>query len=478
MQGLTQEDVRHTFDNGLPSRNNIGTAIIVGAGLSGLATAYELAKQGTQVTVLEATDRPGGRTWTLRHPFADGLRAEAGAMTATEQCHYTMHYLSEMGIETEPSDLVDTDFMYYRNGIRIRPDRVDDHAEALGLHADERHLTVADMFARYVTKFNENIGPEISQLDWNPTPNLLELDQISVRQALADRGASAAAIGLIEPLFLEMRGGELESASAMAWARYESSPRSFSTAGAQWYKIKGGTDTLARALADKIKDRVLYRRPVVRITQTEDEAQVTFLDRDRLQTLSADRVIVTAPFSSMRHLNLSMAGLSAAKHSTIRRLKYVSVLRVFLQMRTKFWPEDRLMLSTDTAICTVRDATPRLPGPRKIIECWLTGWPAQAVASMSDDERVNFALNELEPMLPGARANFELGTSVAWDNEPYAAGAYILPERGHAELMANTRTAEGRIHFAGEHTAFEPNGGSMNYALESAIRVLLELSAL
>lgn len=477
MQGFTQEDVRHTFDGGLPSQNNIGSAIIVGAGLAGLAAAYELTRQGTAVTVLEANDRPGGRTWTYREPFADGLHAEAGAMTVTEQCHYTMHYLGEMGLDTEPSDLVDTDFSYYRNGIRIRPDQIADHADPLGLHPDERDLTVNDLFARYVTKFNENLGPEVAELDWHPTPDLLALDQVSVRRVLEDRGASSAAISLIEPLFLEMRGGELESASAMAWARYESSPRSFSTADAKWYKVKGGTDLLARALADKVKDRVFYRKPVVRLTQTDHEAQVTFLDRDRLQTSSADRVIVTAPFSSVRRLNLSMAGLSAAKHSAIRKLRYVSVLRIYLQVRKKFWPENRLMLSTDTPICTVRDATPRQPGPRKILECWLTGWPAQAAASMSADERVNFALREVESMLPGARDNFEVGASVAWDNEPFAGGAYVLPEVGHSELMEHTRTSEGRIHFAGEHTAFEPNGGSMNYALESSIRVLLELSA-
>ncbi|WP_274598870.1 hypothetical protein SALCHL_006431 [Streptomyces albus subsp. chlorinus] len=35
--------------------------------------------------------------------------------------------------------------------------------------------------------------------------------------------------------------------------------------------------------------------------------------------------------------------------------------------------------------------------------------------------------------------------------------------------------AGGRIHFAGEHIAYEPNGGSMSYALESAVRVLIEL---
>ncbi|QFU90195.1 Flavin-dependent L-tryptophan oxidase RebO precursor [Amycolatopsis sp. YIM 10] len=473
----TQQDVRSAFDGKFPSTENINTVIVVGAGLAGLGAAFELAKRGIQVTVFEASGQPGGRTRTLRHPFSDGLYAEAGAMTVTENCHYTMHYLKEMGLEIAPSDLVDTDFSYYRNGRRIRPDQIAAHADELGLHPAERDLSVQEMIAQYVTTPNEGIGPELVELTWTPTPRLLELDRISVREILERRGASAAAISLMEPLFLEMRGGELESASAMAWARYESGPRALSTAGAEWHKIKGGTDMLARALARQIEDRVHYGKPVVRIAQDEHEAQVSFLDHDRIRTATADRVIVTAPFSALRRVNLSMAGLSAEKHSAIRGLRYCSAVRVFLQMRRKFWPEDKLMLSTDTAICTVRDATPRSPGRRKIVECWLTGWAAQAAAQLSEEDRVNFALTQLEPLLPGARDNFEIGTSVAWDNEPHIEGAYILPETGHADLMANTRKPEGRIHFAGEHTAFEPNGGSMNYALESAARTMVELSA-
>ena len=41
--------------------------------------------------------------------------------------------------------------------------------------------------------------------------------------------------------------------------------------------------------------------------------------------------------------------------------------------------------------------------------------------------------------------------------------------------MPATRRPEGRIHFAGDHTSFEPNGGSMTLALESAARTVLEL---
>ena len=55
------------------------TVIIIGAGLAGLVSAYELTKAGHAVTLLEAQARPGGRVLTLRKPFPDGLYAEAGA---------------------------------------------------------------------------------------------------------------------------------------------------------------------------------------------------------------------------------------------------------------------------------------------------------------------------------------------------------------------------------------------------------------
>ena len=50
--------------------------VIVGAGLTGLVTAYELHRRGIPSTVLEAGDRAGGRVATV--PFADGATAEGG----------------------------------------------------------------------------------------------------------------------------------------------------------------------------------------------------------------------------------------------------------------------------------------------------------------------------------------------------------------------------------------------------------------
>jgi monoamine oxidase len=50
--------------------------VILGAGIAGLVSAYELRKAGFECTILEARSRPGGRNWTVRSgskvEFTDG----------------------------------------------------------------------------------------------------------------------------------------------------------------------------------------------------------------------------------------------------------------------------------------------------------------------------------------------------------------------------------------------------------------------
>jgi monoamine oxidase len=55
--------------------------VILGGGIGGLVSAYELGKVGFDCTVLEARDRPGGRNWSVRNgttvEFTDGSRQTA-----------------------------------------------------------------------------------------------------------------------------------------------------------------------------------------------------------------------------------------------------------------------------------------------------------------------------------------------------------------------------------------------------------------
>jgi len=68
----------------IPPNAGRGTKVaILGAGIAGLVAAYEMRKAGFDCTLLEARQRPGGRTWTIRRgakvEFTDG---------AVQQCAF------------------------------------------------------------------------------------------------------------------------------------------------------------------------------------------------------------------------------------------------------------------------------------------------------------------------------------------------------------------------------------------------------
>jgi len=53
--------------------------VIAGGGIGGLCCAFELMDRGHDVTVLEASGRPGGHVKTIHDPLPDGLYADVGA---------------------------------------------------------------------------------------------------------------------------------------------------------------------------------------------------------------------------------------------------------------------------------------------------------------------------------------------------------------------------------------------------------------
>jgi len=72
--------------------------VVVGAGLSGLATAFELHRRGVEVEVVEAADRAGGVIGTLHR---DGAMFETGANSALDSTPLINELLEALHIRNE-----------------------------------------------------------------------------------------------------------------------------------------------------------------------------------------------------------------------------------------------------------------------------------------------------------------------------------------------------------------------------------------
>ena len=89
---------RSSRHGGRPKR-----VIVAGGGIGGLCCAYELMERGHDVTVLEASGRPGGHVKTIHDPLPDGLYADVGAEHFTRPGYEQYwKYVEKFGLPVRP----------------------------------------------------------------------------------------------------------------------------------------------------------------------------------------------------------------------------------------------------------------------------------------------------------------------------------------------------------------------------------------
>jgi monoamine oxidase len=244
----------------------------------------------------------------------------------------------------------------------------------------------------------------------------------------------------------------------------------------QLYTIRGGTDLLPVALAARLASKIRYGAPVVRIEHDARGVRVVFLQAGAQETISADYLVCAIPFSILKEIEVSPP-FSPAKQRAIRELPYTSASRVYLQSKREFWTGEGLGVSayTDLPIMAIVNSTLNQAGTRGILESYSAGDNSRAMTAMKESERISFTLEQMEKVYPAIRKNFEGGASVCWDEDRWVRGAYAWFKPGQmSELLPHIARAEGRIHFAGEHTSSWP--GWMQGAFQSGHRAAREIN--
>jgi len=444
--------------------------IVIGGGLAGLCAAYELREAGHKVTVLEARARPGGRVFTVRGQFADGLFAEAGATNVADIHEWTLKYLKLLGVELDSVSGSRGGSVFHVQGRRIvvRPGQPVDWP--FELRADEKGKSRRELWQKYVVPTVEELGNPMNA-NW-PNTALLRYDRFSFTDFLRERGASPGAIAILKLGLADQLGEGADKVSALNMLREAASRMGEKQA----FVIRGGSDNFPRAFAAKLRDDIHYAAVVKRIEQDDREARAIYERAGEHVALHADRVVCAIPFSVLRQVEFAPA-LSRAKQKAIAQLDNTSVVRVFLQTRKRFWLDENLTGSatTDLPLMTAYDKVSYLPGARGMLEAYVAGERARRLAAMTPADRLTFTLGQMEKVHPAIRAHFEGGSSVSWDDEPFSRGAYAWFKPGEmTELMPHVATPEGRIHFSGDHTSQTP--GWMNGALQSGYRAAKEVN--
>ena len=440
--------------------------IVIGAGLAGLAAAWELDHAGYDVVVLEAQMRAGGRVRTLRAPFSDDMHAEAGAMSISDVDTVTLDYVKRFELPLQqPNATAPRRF-------RGRGQWITDPMNTpYKLNAAERELGLRGMYGRYLGAGIERLG-DVRSAQWK-LAQAREMDDLTVAAFLRRQGASDDAIEFLRLTALGLYGDGIDSSSALsvylAEAGYQGARGSFA--------IEGGNDRLPKAFAKSLADKIHYGCAVTRIAQSETAVDVTATRSGAPFAMSSDYVISAIPATILRTIEV-VPGFSSTKGQGIRDLAYSSVSRVYLQSRTRVWQKHYpiAVAHTDAPRTIIEEHTSAQPGPRGIIESHAFGAEARAVAALRESDRIRAAVRVAEALFPGLEKEVEGGATVCWDEDPWTRGAYADWRPGQmSAYFAAISAPEGRIHFAGEHTS--RRCASMEGALESGKRAATEILA-
>lgn len=440
--------------------STLGTAlpnvVVVGAGMAGLTAARILHDSGYRVTVMEARNRIGGRTWT-DHTLGIPLDLGASWIHGADNNPLTA-WAARAGVP----------LVFTPTGQRR-------------FYAQGRYLTQRAV----VRQAWRGVSAAAARMSFETARSRLE----------RRRGRSAVSLAAVITPFLNDERIQLADRRYLAWLTSVSEGVQGAPAEAidlaEWYPReatgvnampKGGYIRLVEDVACGVQVRL--NTPVVAITYTAQGA--------RLETaagpVNADAVVVTVPLSQLKNGLLHFdPPLPAQKLAAIQRIGFggdAVLNKVFLRFPYRFWPDmqDRCV------------GLPEVPALRGAFSNWvnvepvvgdpvLAGFASGRTAvrleqEASDTEIIGVAMHSLRRMFGRAIPDPLDYRLTRWLSDPWAGGSYSY---AHISSRATDRAdlaapVQDRIYFAGEATA-QVDYGTVQAAFLSGQRVASEIHA-
>ncbi len=449
---------------------------ILGAGLAGMATAYELGKLGYDCTVLEARSRSGGRVWTIRGgtketelnggtaqscQFEDGLYFNGGAARIPHHHQLTLQYCRELEVPLQIfngnneaaylyNDQSDGTGNLANRRLRIKEYHNDMRGytaelltKALDQSALDQQLTKEDV--EKLVDFLKNEG------DLN-TAHLYKGTNRRGYKTKGEPGAGPTPGDMTDPFGLTdlLRSGFMQPV--------------FYNVGDYIYEQQttllqpvGGMDAIPKALEKKLTGKILFNAPVSELRKTENGVRVVYQKDGKPAELAAEFCVCTLPLPMLKHLESDLSG-------TVKRaadfVPYIKTGKIGLQFKRRFWEEDDWIYGgisrTNMDINQIWYPSFGFQGKKGVLIGYYNFYSrAEAVGALPVAEREKLALTQGVKIHPQYPTEFENSFSLAWHRVPYSGGGWATyDDNTRRKYYPTLLEPDGNIYFAGEHTTY------------------------
>lgn len=435
----------------------------MGAGIAGLSAAYHLRRLGWHATLYEASNRIGGRIFSVAGQFAPGLVTELGG-EFIDSSHEDMLWFARQFkldlIDLEAPSEKNLQTRYVFNGQS---------------YTEAQIIEALRPVARRIAQDAQKVGDTVTYNQH--TPHARTLDRLSLSEYLQRLGLSGWLYELLEVAYVTEYGLDAGEQSCLNLVLMIDTDLSdgFNLYGEsdERYKIRGGNQQIVDRLARLLAPQVNLEHRLVALREADSGYRMTFeRPGGRYVDVSADVVLLTLPFTVLRKVELKV-NLPKVKQQAIRELGYGTNAKLILGFQTPFWRSAGYNgdFFTDAPFQSGWDSS-RLQRPRAgSLTLFLGGTPGVQLGQGTPQTQATQFLPAIERLFPGATKQYTgKVTRFHWPSHAFTRGSYACWKVGQYTTIAGAEFAPvGRLFFAGEHTSLDYQG-YMNGGAETGRR--------
>lgn len=439
--------------------------VVIGAGISGLVTSRMLVRAGVDVTVLEAADRVGGRT------YAEALGRgtfDLGGQWIGPQQKRMVALAEELNLATFPT---------YDTGRKVLDvdGRISTYAGAIPSLSPVRLAILQATIWRI-----DRLAARVHARDpWN-SPRAANADSRTLASWMRATIPSATVRAVMTAAVRVIFGAEPEELSLLFALWYIGQAGGILTLveirdAAQETRFVNSAHSVSSTISSELGDRVVLSTPVTQIRHGEDSVEVS----SGVTTWAVDRVIVTAPSHMTARIHF-VPGLPADRDALMQRIPMGGTIKFHALYDRAFWRDAGLsgeMVCTSGPVSVVFDNTSH-DGRQPALTGFCVGAAARQLTGLPE-ERLRRIFEDVLARGFGEQARSYTEMRVKdWCADPWARGCPtgIMPPGVMSMFGPALRRPVGRIHWAGTETATEWTG-YMEGAVQSAERVVAEVLA-